>query len=362
MPFRPVYLDQDLIGQTLPWDLYTVSGVLVAAAGLEISDERDLAKLTSRPLFRRIEKPSDGTDLVTHLRNLMRDYPASLKTVGTTQLETDIRAQSRRLIELSRLDHDACLGLVRLLPMRDPAARHCLLSALVALDLAEQLPLPEEHLEPLLAAALTMNVSAMRLHTELSEGFIGMNHDVRQLIHQHVDDSVQRLTESGIEDPVWLAAVRQHHENLDGSGYPGKLMDEDIGLPGRILRVADYYVAKITGRRYRPAKSTQFAFKQMFGHERGRLDSRISLLLLNSNGLYPPGTLVRLANKETAVVMRREGDRNGAGHAMAFMEVRGKLIKEPVERNTALVKYAVLNVTEPEPHWPEIRWEEFWGY
>lgn len=362
MPFRPVYLDHDLIGQSLPWDLYTVSGVLVAVAGLEIGDERQLTQLTARPLFRRIEQPSDGTDLATHLRNLMRDYPHSLKAAGTAELEAQIRDHARALIELSHLDHDACLGLTRLLPMRDSAARHCLLTALIALDVAEQLPFPDKDLEPLLAAALTMNISAMRLHAELSEGFVGLNDVVRQLIHRHVDESLQSLIASGVQDPVWLEAVRQHHENLDGSGYPEKLLDEAIGMPGRILRVADYYVAKITGRRYRPAKSTQFAFKQMFGHERGRLDSRIALQLLHSNGLYPPGTLVRLANRETAVVMRREGDRDSAGHAMAFMEVRGKLIKEPVERNTASVKYAVLNVTEPEPHWPEIRWEGFWGY
>lgn len=362
MPFRPVYLDHDLIGQSLPWDLYTVSGVLVAAAGLEIDNEYQLAKLTTRPLFRKIEKTGDGTDLVTRLRELMRDYPLSLQTAGSDRLETEIHRHARELVELSHLDHDACLGLTRLLPMRDPAARHCLLTALITLDIAEQLPLPKEDLPSLLAAALTMNLSAMRLHAELAEGSVGMNDMVRKLIHEHVDATVQKLAESGIQDPLWLDAVHQHHENLDGSGYPEKLKDEDLGLPGRILRVADYYVAKITGRRYRPAKSTQFAFKQMFGHERGRLDSRIALLLLNSNGLYPPGTLVRLANRETAVVMRREGDRNSAGHAMAFMELRGRLIKEPVERDTNLVKYAVLNVTEPEPHWPEIGWEGFWGY
>jgi len=84
--------------------------------------------------------------------------------------------------------------------------------------------------------------------------------------------------------------------------------------------------------------------------------------LLRRYGLYPPGTLVRLANRELAAVLRKEGSAESAGHVMAFMEARGRLLKEPVERDTASVSYAVTGITEAEAHWPAIAWEAYWGY
>lgn len=362
MPLRPINLDETLIGQTLPWDLYTASGVLVAAAGLAIADPAQLARLSARPLFRRAMAAADDADLVKRLRFVMREYPLALKAAGTVAFEAAIRDLARELMALAALDHDACLGLARLLPMRDPAAHHCLLTALLVNDLGEQVDLSGKAVEAAVAASLTMNIAAMAMHAELAEGRLRFSHEVRDEIHRHPEAGAALLEEGGVTDTVWLAAVRQHHENLDGSGYPLGLRNDEIGTAARLIRVADYYAAKISGRRYRPPKSSKFALKQLFGGERGRVDSHVALLLPRRLGLYPPGTLVRLATREVAVVLRKEGSGESAGHAMAFMEHRERLLKEPVERDTALVNYAVIGIAEPEPHWPEIRWEAYWGY
>jgi len=362
VPLRPIHLDDSLIGQTPAWDLYTASGVLVAGAGLAIADHAQLARLKSRPLFRKAGQDMASTDLVERLRGVMLDYPLALKGAVAGTLEAAIRDLARELIALAELDHDACLGLARLLPMRDPAARHCLLSALIALDLGEQIDLPDHALESLVAATLTMNISAMTMHAELADGRLRFLPAVRAEMHRHPEHSARLLEAGGVSDPTWLAAVRQHHENLDGGGYPSGLRDEEIATPARLIRVADYYAAKISGRRYRPPKSPKYAMKQLFGSERGRLDSHVALLLMRQLGLYPPGTLVRLASREVAVVLRKEGSGESAGHVMAFMEHRGRLLKEPAERNTASINFAVIDVTEVEPNWPAIRWEAYWGY
>lgn len=362
MPLRPVFLDDSLIGQPLAWDLYTASGVLVAGAGMMIADPAQLARLRARPLFRRAVAGLDESDWLARLRQAMQAYPAMLDAAGSPALERDIRALARELIMLGEQDHDACLGLARRLPIRDPAIRHGLVTALIALDLGAQTGLAGGALESLAAAALTMNLSALRLHADLAQGFVHYGPDVRDLMRRHPDESADLLASGGISDPAWLAAVRQHHENLDGSGYPLGLRNDEIDLPARLIRVADYYAAKISGRHYRLPKSPQFAYKQLFGSERGRLDGPASTLSLRCLGLYPPGTLVRLATREIAVTTRKEGSGETAGHVMAFMDARGKLLREANERDTALVNFAVIGATEAEPHWPEIRWEAYWGY
>lgn len=362
MPKRPVTLDESIIGQALEWNLYTVSGVLVASAGMPVNDAGQLARLTARPLYRRVEPGAPGSGLYERLHYVMQEYPLILKAAGTPELEPGIRDLVSELTSLLHLDHDASIGLTRRLPMRDPAARHCLLTALLTLDIGSQVSQPEEVLASAAAAALTMNIAAMRLHAQLNEGRLEFSPDLRNEMRRHPEYGARLLETSGVADPVWLAAVRQHHEHLDGSGYPHGLRHDEIEIPARLLRVADYYAAKISGRHYRAPKSPSFVFKHLFGSERGRLDGYYTVLLPRLLGVYPPGTLVRLANRETAVVTRKEGTGETAGHVMAFMDVRGKLIKEPVERNTTLVNYAVLGVTEAEYNWPDIPWQTYWGY
>jgi hypothetical protein len=363
VPLRPVNLDDSILGQTLPWNLYTVSGVLVAGAGMLISTPEQLTKLCARPVFRKTEGDAGGAHFSLRLHNLMRDFPSVFKLAGTDQLEPSIRLASHEITALAHQDHDASLGLMRLLPMANPAARHCLLTALVSLEMAKQLLPPDDPLiDTTVCAALTMNIAAMRLHTELSDRASFVDDSQRDSIARHPQDSMKLLEASGLTDRDWLSAVGQHHENMDGSGYPQGLRGENISMTARIIRIADFYVAKIRGRRYRPALTTQSAFKHIFGDERVRLDSHIALLLLRRSGLYPPGTLLRLANREIAVVVRKQGNGETPGNVLSFMGPSGRLMKYPTERNTAQNNYACLNVVEIEPHWPEIQWEAYWGY
>ncbi len=362
MPLRPAHLDESVIGQPLAYDLYTSAGVLVACAGTQIPDREHLIRLLSRPLFRQADGHHDDINLPARLQRLLVEWPQALPLAGGPALETAMRAHARVLIALAEEDHDACLGLARLLPLRDPAVRHCLLTAIIAGDLGTLMDLPVATLESLSGAALTMNLAAMRLHAELAQGLTSFDAAARAEMRNHPEHGVKLLMAGGLADSVWLTAVRQHHENLDGSGYPAGLRDEAIGLPARILRVADYYAAKISGRHYRPARSVQFAMQRLFGPERGHLDTHLATLLLRYSGLYPPGTLVRLASREIAVVTRKQGNGETAGTVTAFMNNLGHLLKTPLERHTGTTDYAILDVTEAEPAWPEIRWANYWGY
>ena len=69
---------------------------------------------------------------------------------------------------------------------------------------------------------------------------------------------------AGIEFP-WPVAdvVLQHHERLDGSGYPGGLVAGDISLEARILAVADVVEAMSSDRPYRPALGLDVALDEV---------------------------------------------------------------------------------------------------
>jgi putative two-component system response regulator len=60
-----------------------------------------------------------------------------------------------------------------------------------------------------------------------------------------------------------LQAILQHHERLDGSGYPAGLTDQDIILEARILAVADVVEAMISARTYGPAQGINKALEEI---------------------------------------------------------------------------------------------------
>ena len=81
-------------------------------------------------------------------------------------------------------------------------------------------------------------------------------------VRLHAQASYEILKEEGYKESI-LLAVRHHHENYDGSGYPDNLSGEAIPLGARIIRVCDVYAALTSDRPYRQAFDKQSAVQLM---------------------------------------------------------------------------------------------------
>lgn len=359
-PLRPAEIDTVLLGQPLPWDLYTAAGTLLAPAGTRLDDREQLKRLASQPLYRRQE----GARAAGHPGERLQALAAELAALaGLGPVPTLAEGAQRLAAELTALyfqDQEAALGLVRLLPMPGRAVRHCLHSALIALTIGEAQGWPHARLSGLAGAALTMNLADMPLHEHLAQGVTALSEAQRERLRAHPVAAAERLAAAGLNDAEWLAAVRAHHEHLDGSGYPARLAGEAIPAAARILRVADVYCAKVSRRYYRPAQTPEAAFRSLFGAERQRLDTQLAAHLLRRLGLYPPGTLVRLANRETAVVTRHLSRRQPLWQVVRFLDHRGRTLERP--RVGDLKRHPILGPAEPDPGWPPIDWAQLWGY
>lgn len=76
--------------------------------------------------------------------------------------------------------------------------------------------------------------------------------DEMRRMREHPRWGVEIITRMGLSDPAMKEPALQHHERVDGSGYPAGLRGVDIGDFGRIMAVADSYVAMITDRPHSP--------------------------------------------------------------------------------------------------------------
>lgn len=103
-----------------------------------------------------------------------------------------------------------------------------------------------------------------------------------KVIQEHVAASVRFAKRSGLKDRIILNAIKEHHERLDGSGYPNALVGKRIGQFGMILAVCDVFDALITQKPYRGAYSTFNASSLLRDEYKNKLDMKyINILIKN---------------------------------------------------------------------------------
>jgi len=110
------------------------------------------------------------------------------------------------------------------------------------------------------------------------------------------------LKKSGAFNEAILAGILDHHERLDGSGYPNSKNGDRIHLFGKIIAVADVYDACISPRKHRPRLTPNEALKNLLGQAH-LFDINILKAFVAAMAVYPIGCFVRLNTGEIGKVI-----------------------------------------------------------
>ncbi len=156
-------------------------------------------------------------------------------------------------------------SLVDIIDLHDPySAFHSARLAELCRAIGRDMGLDPESLGNLVTAAMLANVGKISLPRELLTKRDELDEHEQALLHTHVEEGVEILRKLDFEDPI-LSAIAQKQEHLDGSGYPYGLVEDKITLPGRILAVANAYIALVSPRAYREAMSPDDALGVIAG-------------------------------------------------------------------------------------------------
>ena len=103
--------------------------------------------------------------------------------------------------------------------------------------------------------------------------------------------------------PIVQDIILNHHERLDGSGYPGGVRAEELSPMARLAAIADVYDDMITERSYQTALPPTAALKKMWEWSKYHFDPELMRCFMTAVGIYPVGSLVRLESGRVAVVV-----------------------------------------------------------
>jgi putative nucleotidyltransferase with HDIG domain len=146
---------------------------------------------------------------------------------------------------------------------RDPyTAGHQIRSANLARAIATELGLSHDKIEGIRIAGSIHDIGKLSLPAEILSKPTKLSEIEFSLIKEHAKKGYEMLKD--VESPWPLAEiVYQHHERMDGSGYPRKLKGEEILIEARILAVADVVEAMASHRPYRPGLGIDAALTEI---------------------------------------------------------------------------------------------------
>lgn len=185
---------------------------------------------------------------------------------------TELEVAHQRHDDLLR---DLVTALVRAIDRHDPAVgEHATRVAEVADALARELGLTAAERANLDLAATLANVGKVALPPDLLGKTGPLTTAERDLLRSHVQHGLDLLQGLAFEGPV-LDVIAQKQEHLDGSGYPRGLSGAALTMPGRILAVANAFVALLAPRPWRPGLPIRGAVAELMQGADSRYDRRV---------------------------------------------------------------------------------------
>jgi putative nucleotidyltransferase with HDIG domain len=150
--------------------------------------------------------------------------------------------------------------------------------ATIAVELARSLGLEDERLGPLRTAATLHDIGKIGVPDTILNKPGRLDEREYRIVQTHPLVGAELLRAWGLDVPSQFVA--QHHERIDGLGYPLGLTGDDIALEARIIHVADAYVAMTFDRPYRSAMTSEEALQELQRLSGTQFDAKIVDALL----------------------------------------------------------------------------------
>lgn len=200
---------------------------------------------------------------------------------------------------------NAIINLARIKNADDYTYMHSVAVCALMVALSHHLNLDEDQTHEAGLAGLLHDLGKANMPTDILLKPGKLTVEEFDVMKKHPEEGHRILQESGFTDPVPLDVILHHHERIDGSGYPHGLKGDEISIFAKMGAVCDVYDAVTSNRPYKAGWEPADSIKRMGEWCEQQYDKAVFQAFVSSVGIYPVGSLVRLASGRLAVVMEQ---------------------------------------------------------
>lgn len=222
---------------------------------------------------------------------------------------TNIHEALDGMVESIERNPDALIWLAKLKQTDDYAYNHALSVSITLMALANFMSLPKRQVKDLGLAGLLQDIGKAKIPTELLHKQDKITHEEFEILKKHVEFALGLLEVTDNISGTVILTVSQHHERIDGSGYPYKLSGNQISLTGQMAGLIDTYCALTTNKVYAKGVYNQLALEEIHSLRGFKFNGVLIDQLVQFLGIYPVSSLVELNSGEVGVVIQQNSVR-----------------------------------------------------
>lgn len=262
----------------------------------------------------RVLAAADQTAVRDRKRRAMRNYAKAIGVVKDSMVrfsknqKMDLRQAKRivyNLVDISMEESFSLIGLATVKNYDEYTFNHCVNVCVTAIAFGQNLGLSRRQLGDLGMAGLYHDFGKLSIPRDVLNKKGQLNEQEWKMMRDHPIHAVKRLIEYRVfseADLKRLVAAYEHHMNYDRSGYPQLGANREINFFSRVIAVCDAYDAMTTERPYQKARLPNVALRVLIEESGTKFDPLLVKAFINTVGVYPVGSLVRLTTGELAIV------------------------------------------------------------
>ena len=218
------------------------------------------------------------------------------------QAKEDALALVKAIADSMLTDADVAVNLMKDKIGGEETYLHSLNVTMLCMMLAKEMKAPPEAIRVLGMGALMHDIGKSEVPNRIQKKTSALTRHEVAALRQHVTFGVNLGKHLGLSQEV-LTIIAQHHECVDGSGYPGGLAGNAISMLARILAVVNVFDNLCNPPNPFMAQTPHEALSTMYGQQRAKFELLPLNTFIRCMGVYPPGTLVALSNDAMAIVV-----------------------------------------------------------
>lgn len=306
---------ESILGDTI----YSIDGVMLAKKGAVLT-ERLLGKIEQNQIFtlyiddehsdaeiKKLLHPNLVNKAMLLIKDIFlaagyRDASGELKSKSILDYTTPLSTIVDDMIDEIFRVKDNPLEYVNIKSVENylyMSSLNCgILSALIAMDMSYN----REMVKNIFMAGIFHDIGMALIPKEVFLKKDALTLEEKLMILNHPKTGHEYLKDKNFLSAYVKQATLQHHERLDGTGYPNRTSGEEVSLISQIIGIADVYDALTSDRPYSRATTPNEAVEFLMGSAGVTFDSQLIHLFTKKISPYPPGSLIRLNTGQFAVV------------------------------------------------------------